>query len=203
MKKFLAAAASICAMSVVAHAADIAPALDQKDWFVKVGGTYVIPDSAGTLPRLGRPVTVGNAFTGSVEAGRFLSDRFSVSLTVGIPPTHDVLVSGVKVGTVTLGAAALDAQFHLINNGPFDLYLGGGVAYNMYVSNTVPFVTGVDSGFAPVLQVGAEYKFANNIGVFADVKKEFFTTTVHHAILGNYQERLDPLAITVGLALHF
>jgi len=206
MKKLLLALSASCALlSGAGHAADIGPVMDTKDWFVKIGGTYVIPNSAGNLPipRLNPPVTVGNAFTGSVEAGRFLNDRFSLSLTIGIPPTHDVMVAGTKVGTVTLGAAALDAQFHLINNGPFDLYVGGGIAYNAYFSNTVPNVTSVDSGFAPVLQVGAEYKVSDTWGVFIDAKKEFFTTTVHHSIFGPFQERLDPLAITAGVAFHF
>jgi len=203
MKKLIAALAlSGAAFAGVAHAADVGPVMDQKDWFVKIGGTFVTPDSAGTLPRLLRPVTVSNAFTGSVEAGRFFGDRFSLSLTAGIPPTHDILVSGAKAGTVTLGAVALDGQFHLINKGPFDLYIGGGLAYNMYFSNTVPGVSSVDSGFAPVLQAGAEYKVSESIGVFVDVKKEFFTTTVHHA-LGPFQERLDPLAVTAGVAFHF
>ncbi len=203
MKKCLAAVASICAVSVSAHADDIAPIVDQKDWFVKLGGTYIMPDSAGTLPRLLRPVTVGNAFTGTIEAGRFFNDRFSLSMTAGIPPTHDVLVSGVKAGTVTLGAFALDGQFHLINQGPLDLYLGGGLAYNIYFSNTVPGVTSVDGGFAPVLQIGVEYEVSSNWGVFVDLKKEFFTATVHHAVLGAYPERLDPLAVTAGVAFHF
>jgi len=203
MKKFLAFLAVSVATSVVAHAADVVPVvMDQKNWFVKIGGTYVAPDSAGTFPRPALPVTVGNAFTGSVEAGRFFNDRFSASLAFGIPPTHDILLGGAKQGTVTLGAAALDAQFHLINNGPFDLYVGGGIAYNMYFSTTVPGMTSVDSGFAPVLQVGAEYKVSSSVGVFVDVKKEFFTTTVH---LGapSFQERIDPLAVTAGLAFHF
>ena len=202
MKKILVAAASIYAMSAVAHAADVAPVMDQKDWFVKLGGTYVVPDSAGTFPFPPVPVTIGNVFTGTVEAGRFINDRFSVSLTAGIPPTHDVFVAGVKKGTVTLGAFALDGQFHLINNGKFDLYMGGGLAYNVYFSNSVPGVSGVDGGFAPVLQVGAEYKVSDTVGVFVDVKKEFFTTTVH---LGgpSFKERLDPLAATVGVAFHF
>ena len=109
MKKLIAAWALSCAaFTGAAHAADVGPVMDQKDWFVKIGGTFVTPDSAGTLPRLLRPVTVSNAFTGSVEAGRFFGDRFSLSLTAGIPPTHDILVSGAKAGTVTLGAVALD-----------------------------------------------------------------------------------------------
>jgi outer membrane protein len=203
MKKILLAlSGSFVFFAGAAHAADIGPVMDTKDWFVKIGGTYVVTDSAGTLPLAGFPVTVGNAFTGSLEAGRFFGDRFSLSLTAGIPPTHDIFVSGVKQGTVTLGAAALDAQFHLINNGPFDLYVGGGIAYNMYFSNTVPGVSSVDSGFAPVLQAGMEYKVSDTWGVFVDAKKEFFSPTVHHA-LGPFQERLDPLAITTGVAFHF
>ena len=112
-------------------------------------------------------------------------------------------VSGVKAGTVTLGAFALDGQFHLTDRaGPFDLYVGGGLAYHVYFSTTVPTISSVDGGFAPVLQIGAEYKVSNSVGIFADVKKEFFTTTVHHA-LGPFQERLDPLVATVGVAFHF
>ncbi len=204
MKKFLPALCASCALFAGhAVAQGDSPMLDQKDWFVKVGGTYVVTDSAGNLPVKGLPsVTVGNAFTGSLEAGRFVSDRFSLSVTAGIPPTHDILVNGAKVGTVTLGAVALDAQFHLINEGPFDLYVGGGLAYNMYVSNTVLNVSSVDSGLAPVLQVGAEYKVSDNLGLFVDAKKEFFTTTVHH-LAGPFQERLNPLAITAGIAFHF
>ena len=203
MKKLIAALAlSGAAFAGVAHANDIGPVMDQKDWFVKIGGTFVAPDSAGTFPRPAVPVTVGNAFTGSVEAGRFFGDRFSLSLTGGIPPTHDVLLNGTKLGTVTLGAFALDGQFHLINQGPFDLYVGGGLAYNIYFSTTILGVSSVDSGFAPVLQAGAEYKVSDSIGIFVDVKKEFFTTTVH---LGTptFKERLDPLAVTAGVAFHF
>jgi len=210
MKKFLPAlCASYALFCRTADAADLGPVMDTKDWFVKIGGTYVVPDSAGNVivgvgaaGPITRPVTIGNAWSGSLEAGRFISDRFSLSLTVGIPPSHDVMVSGTKVGTVTLGAAALDAQFHLINQGPFDLYVGGGLAYNAYFSNTVPGVTSVDGGFAPVLQAGAEYKVSDNWGMFLDLKKEFFTTTVHSAA-PDYRERLDPLAITAGIAFHF
>ena len=207
MKKFLMASAAVFALATAAHAADVVPVvMDQKDWFVKIGGSYVMPDSAGNVLTRGgpAPVTVGNAFTGSIEAGRFFGDRFSVSLTGGIPPTHDVIIGGVKQGTVTLGAFALDGQFHVINNGPLDLYVGGGLAYNIYFSNTVPGVTSVDSGFAPVLQAGVEYKASQTLGIFVDVKKEFFTTTVHTTPAAfSFQERLDPLVVTAGVALHF
>ena len=206
MKKFLALAASFCAMSVVAHAADGAsvPIMAPADWFVKLGGTYVAPNSNGTLAGV-NTVTASNTFTGTIEAGRFLTDRISVSLTAGIPPTHAIIVNGVDTGkTVTLGAFALDAQFHLVNNEKFDAYVGAGLAYNIYFSSTNPAITSIDNGFAPVLQIGAEYKATRNIGLFIDVKKEFYTTKINYtpAIL-SFQERLDPLAITAGVAFHF
>ncbi|MEO9166854.1 MAG: OmpW family outer membrane protein [Aestuariivirga sp.] len=209
MKKFLMASAAVFAMATAAQAADMvaAPVMDQKDWFVKIGGSYVMPDSAGNLPaRLGGvPVTVGNAFTGSVEAGRFFGDRFSVSITAGIPPTHEIFANGVDTGTsLTMGAFSLDGQFHLVNNDKFDAYVGGGLAYNLYFSNTNPRITSADSGFAPVLQAGVEYKASQTIGVFVDVKKEFFTTTINYiAPFPSTQERLDPLVVTAGVAIHF
>ena len=163
-----------------------------------------MPDSNGTLLRAGT-ITAGNAFTGTIEAGRFLTDRFSVSLTAGIPPTHEIFASGVDTHTtLTMGAFALDGQFHLVNNDKFDAYLGGGLAYNVYFSTTNPGITSANSGFAPVLQAGFEYKVNKSFGLFADVKKEFFTTTINYIIPAlSFKERLDPLVVTVGAAFHF
>ncbi|HEY5364747.1 MAG TPA: OmpW family outer membrane protein [Aestuariivirga sp.] len=209
MKKFLVAGASICAMSVAAHAADVVPVvMDPKDWFVKIGGSYVMPDSNGTLLFGGRiPVTVtaGNAFTGSIEAGRFLNDRFSVSLSAGIPPSHEIFINGVdQNSTLTMGAFAVDGQFHLVNSDKFDAYVGGGLAYNVYFSTTNPGITSANNGFAPVLQAGVEYKANNTFGLFVDVKKEFFTTTINYIVPAlSFQERLDPLVVTAGVAVHF
>ena len=211
MKKFLMLSAAAYAMTIAAHAADVAPVvMDQKDWFVKIGGSYVMPDSNGTLglpPRFGGPqtITVGNAFTGTVEAGRFFTDRFSVSLTGGIPPTHEIFSNGVDTGTTfTMGAFALDAQFHLVNNDKFDAYIGGGIAYNIYFSSTNPGITSANNGFAPILQAGAEYKINKSFGIFADVKKEFFSTTINYVVPAfSFQGRLDPLVVTAGLAFHF
>ena len=206
MKKFLMASAAIFTLATASQAADVAPApvLAPANWFVKIGGTYVMPDSNGTLAGV-NTITAGNTFTGTVEAGRFLTDRISVSLSGGIPPTHAIIRNGTDTGkTVTLGAFALDAQFHLVNNDKFDAYVGAGVAYNIYFSSTNPAITSVDNGFAPVLQIGAEYKATKNIGLFVDVKKEFFTTRINYtpAFL-SFQERLDPLAVTAGVAFHF
>ena len=206
MKNFLIATASICAMSVAAHAADVVPVvMDPKDWFVKVGGSYVMPSSAGTVPLFGTSITAGNAFTGSIEAGRFFGDRFSVSLTAGIPPAHEIFANGVDTGTtLTMGAFALDGQFHLVNTDKFDAYLGGGLAYNVYFSTTNPGIASASNGFAPVLQAGVEYKANQTLGLFVDVKKEFFTTTINEVVpVLSFQERLDPLVVTAGVAVHF
>ena len=208
MKKLLTIAASMFTLTATVFAADLAPeavpVMAPADWFLKLGATYVAPDSNGTLRGV-NTVTAGTAFTGTVEAGRFFTNRFSVSLTAGIPPTQAIIVNGVDTGkTVTLGAFSLGGQFHLINNDQFDLYAGGGLAYNVYFSTTNPAITSIDNGFAPVLQVGAEYKATKNFGLFVDVKKEFYTTRINYtpAIL-SFQERLDPLVVTAGVAIHF
>ncbi|MEO9166801.1 MAG: OmpW family outer membrane protein [Aestuariivirga sp.] len=206
MKKFLMATAAVFALATTAHAADVAPAptLPPADWFVKIGGSYVMPDSNGLLGGA-FTITAGNAFTGSIEAGRFISDRFSVSITAGIPPTHEIFANGTDTTkTLTMGAFALDGQFHLVNNDKFDAYVGGGLAYNVYFSSTNPLITSADNGFAPVLQAGVEYKASQTLGIFVDVKKEFFTTTINYTpAVASFKERLDPLVVSAGVAIHF
>jgi outer membrane protein W len=205
MKKFLAALAGTTAfLASQSFAADMGPVMAQKDWFVKLGATYVMPDSTNVVPAVpANAIKISNAITGSVEVGRYLTDRISVSLAAGYPPTHDILSFGIKQGTVTMGAVALDAQFHLLDRGPVDIYVGGGLAYNIPFGISAPPLTRVDGGFAPVLQVGIEYAATEQMGVFLDVKKEFFTTQTYVGNAPFIKERLDPLAVTAGIAFHF
>lgn len=206
MNRILVTLAAACAFSSMAKAADVSPVVTPAaDWFVKIGGTYVVPNSASS--GLGaNNITAGNAVTASIEAGRFLTDRFSISLTGGIPPTHEIFLNGGDTGGhVTLGAFAVDGQFHLVNNDRFDAYVGGGLAYNIYFSNTVTVpapINSIDDGFAPVLQAGVEFKASQHLGVFVDAKKEFYSTTVH-TTGPTFTERLDPLVVTAGVAFHF
>ena len=76
MKKLLMASAVVFATSVAAHAADVVPVvMDPKDWFVKLGASYVMPDSNGGFTTRAGPnvFTAANTFTGSIEAGRFFT----------------------------------------------------------------------------------------------------------------------------------
>jgi len=203
MKKLLGAIAlATTALVGTAHAAD-APYLPMKMWFVKLGAIYVVPESGGGAGVLPANVTAGNAATVTIEAGRFITNNISVSVTGGAPPTHEIYLGGADTGSsVTLGAFALDAQFHLINNDKFDAYVGAGIAYNIYFSDTSPVITSIDNGFAPVLQAGVEYKATDTFGIFADVKKEFYSATTH-TVAGTFSEKLDPWVFTAGVAFHF
>ena len=216
MKKFLAASAlALAGFSGQAHAAD-APVLAPDEWFLKVGVSGVIFDSSlssTNQTRLISGASVTNNITGTIEAGRYLTDGFAIAVAAGIPPTNDlhatILGTDTLIGSATYGSLMALAQYHFNRGGQISPYLGAGIAYNVTFATSPNFpVTSlsIDNGFAPVLQAGVDFKVADHISLFADVKKEFYTA--HASTIGglpptsNYV-RLDPWIVTAGVGFSF
>jgi len=212
MKKLLGSIAlATTALAGTAHAADVSY-MPQDAWFVHAGVTGVLFDSSlnsTTVPgNTGAYVT--NNITGTLEAGRYIQGGFAVALSAGIPPTNELhaLFPGptdVQIGTATYGSIMALAQYHFNRSGQFSPYLGAGVAYNVTFSTTAlaPATTvSIDNGFAPVLQAGVDFKVSDHFTVFGDVKKEFYSTTVH-TNLGNANVKLDPWIVSAGIGFTF
>ncbi|MBG1232107.1 OmpW/AlkL family protein [Aestuariivirga litoralis] len=208
MKKILGAMALFTALSSQAHAAD--------DWFVHLGVTGVLFNSS--LKSTNTPYTgayVTNNITGTVEVGRYLTDGFAFALSAGIPPTnelHGTAGGGAvdrRTGNATYGSVMALAQYHFNRDGQFSPYIGAGLAYNITFSTAPNPAAGVtalsiDNGFAPVVQAGVDYKVSNNISVFADVKKEFYSTTAHFNNGPGYATvQLDPWIVSAGIGFTF
>jgi len=216
MKKLIAALAlSGAAFAGVAHAADVGPVMEPKDWFVHVGAAGVFYDPGFNTPpaRLAAfnpGLQLGNNITGVVEAGRYFSDQFSLSIAAGIPPTTDITLTGVPAavanpGSVTFGSFILGGQFHFNTEGQIRPYLGAGVAYNVVFSTTPKApnaVLNIDNGFGAVLQAGAEADVAKNVGVFVDVKKMFASANVTTSI-GPSNAHFNPWIISAGVSFRF
>ncbi len=199
MKKLMMILAATTVMSAAALAGD-------GKTFVHVGGAGVLFNSG--LVKANNPgvtaASVTDNLTVTVEAGRYLTDNFSLSLAAGFPPTNDLLTNGAKSGTATYGSVIAGGQYHITSLGSFQPYVGAGLAYNITFSTSK--LAGadivIDNGFAPVLQIGAEMPVNNNLGVFVDVKKMFYTAHVTKGALIE-DVRLDPWIISAGLAVRF
>ena len=215
MKKLLAFGASFCALAVAAHAADLAPVtMDTSKWFVHLGAAGVFFDSHAnsTTPALlpAQDVIVTDNITPTIEIGRYVTDRVSFSLSAGLPPTNELwgTFNGnkiAKIGTVNYGSVIAAAQYHFGIDSRFKPYVGAGVGYNITLSASpsAPFPSlSVDNSIGAVLQAGTEFDFSQNVGVFADVKKMFASTTAH-AGPATVNERLNPWIVSAGVNFRF
>jgi len=224
MKKFMMASAAVCAMTVAAHAADVAPVvMDQKDWFVKVGvsGIFFEPSlsnvTVGGGPFAGGAANIGNNVTGSIELGRFITKNIALTVEGGIPPTTTFTGAGTfaplgTVATATYGFAAAGVELHPIRDGQLDPYIDGGVAYNILFSYTPgPAVANlsIPNSFGGYVGAGVGMKLKDNWGMYVSAKQFFLSTNISGNIIPlggapvTATAQLNPFVVSAGLSYNF
>ena len=224
MKKFIMASAAVYAMTVAAHAADVAPVvMDQKDWFVKVGVSGIFFEPAlnnmtvGGAPFAGGGANIASNVTGSLELGRFITKNVALTIEGGIPPTTTFTGTGTfaalgTVATATYGFAAAGVELHPFRDGQFDPYIDGGLAYNILFSYTPgPGVTNlsIPNSLGGYVGAGLGMKLKDNWGMYVSAKQFFLSTNISGnlpgfggaAVAGSAQ--LNPFVVSAGLSYNF
>jgi outer membrane protein len=186
--------------------------------FAHLGGALVKQADDGELFVNGAPLA-GAGFTTEVgttltlEGGLFLRDGFAVAASAMIPVTTPNIAAGTiegmgNLGDETVGFYAVTAQYHLGIHDVVTPYVGAGLAY-MHVFDTRDGVVtdlAVASAFGTVLQAGVDVALTDNIGVFADLKKYFISTTASGSLGGvpiTANARVDPLVVSTGIGVDF
>lgn len=186
--------------------------------FAHVGLGYVKQADSATLYMLGTPVpgagfsTEGRMIT-TIEGGLFLKGGFAIAASGTSPMTTPNMATGTisafgNLGDETASFYSLTAQYHLALTDRFTPYVGAGASY-MHVHNTVDgAVSGmhVDDAVGTVIQAGVDFAVTDNIGVFADVKRYFISTSASGTLLGNAitaDARVDPWIVSSGLSIGF
>jgi outer membrane protein len=186
--------------------------------YVHIGASVVKQQDEATLQVLGTPVAGAGfqtqpGYTGSVEAGFFLRDGLGIAASAMWPTTTPNIATGTiaglgNLGDETVGFYSATAQYHIALTDELSVYAGAGVGY-MHVFDTVDgAVTDmqVASALGTVVQAGVDYRIADNIGVFADVKKYFISTTASGTLGGaaiTADARVDPWVVTSGIGIGF
>lgn len=207
-----------------AQSLDEGPASEEKAprFFLRGGPAFATFDASASVEAGGAHVPGGDAKvknnTGvAFEGGYFFLPNWSVSLTIGVPPTARIegagtLASAGKLGTASYGPGALGIQFHPSRKGPFQPYIGGGIDYTLvyHVRGDAIRNLHVTDGYGPFAQAGAEYMLDRKFGVFVDVKKVWVAVDARGAIdtpQGSTPVRsrlnLDPLIANAGVSWHF
>jgi outer membrane protein len=149
----------------------------------------------------------------SFEAGFYLRGGFAVAVSGTAPMTTTNIAAGTltgygDLGDETDGYYSLTGQYHLPLNSWIVPYVGAGLGY-MQVFGTRDGVISnfqANSAGGAVLQAGVDVGLTDHVGVFADVKRYFISTTASGNLgpdVVKAQARVDPWVISSGISLTF
>jgi outer membrane protein len=205
----------IAAFVQPAMAEDFAP--KKGDLALRAGPGLASFDSSADLQLMGTAlpgadVKTDTNYTGTFEVDYFLTRRFSVSLTAGIPPESQIDGSGTlaavgRLANVRYGLGSLLGKAHF-GAGRVQPFVGAGVGYftAFKIKNVGLADLKVDDSYGPALQIGTDIMLTPKIGVHFSVAKAWMKTDGTGSFLGlpaSARITLDPLIVQSGIAFRF
>jgi outer membrane protein len=193
-------------------------AFDFKRFYIHAGPAGLLYSEGAKMRAAGTPipgadVRIPNSLTFAIEAGYFFTPNFAVGFAGGFPPLVKVEAKGSINGLGTLGKVAggptaLTAQYHFTGMGNFQPYVGVGPSLMIIFRDQDGVVTDLktDHALGVAAQVGFNYMFNENWGVFFDAKKVYLRAKT----AGNLGPApikatvtLDPLVLHTGVTYRF
>jgi len=209
MKKMMCLAMTAASLFAIAPSALAASG----DMMVRMRAIQVMPDEAGTPTLVGGDAKISNSSVPEVDISYFVTNNFAMELVLATT-THEVSVynstgpATLDLGDVSLLPPTLLAQYHH-EMGSFKPYVGAGINYTMFYgenSGAMKEVT-YDNSFGYALQVGADYKMADNIYFNVDVKKLKLSTDLTATTYGDVKVTadvdIDPYIVGLGVGFRF
>jgi outer membrane protein len=139
--------------------ANTAMAMDQGDWLIRAGASYIDPKSNNH-----EIVSVDSATSFTFNVSYFMTEAWAVELLAAWPFKHDLeLKDGTEIGDTKHLPPTLSIQYHWAPNSVFQPYVGVGLNFTTFFSEDLygP-LEGVD------LDLGNSWGLAGEIG--ADIK---------------------------------
>jgi outer membrane protein len=228
MKKALIALSTLMATVALgalapAQAADLpakayykAPVVEEwNPWMVRLRVLGVIPENGGHVDQVpGSSLKTSDQVIPELDISYFFTKNIAAELVLGVTKHHvtgDGALAGVDVGKAWLLPPTLTLQYHFTELGAFKPYVGAGVNYTWFFSQSAGGTTVTNShlhdSFAPVVQVGFDYMIDKHWGWNVDVKKLWLrpgwdgTLASGAAITGKVN--LDPWLIGTGITYKF
>lgn len=214
VKRTLAGAAAAVALAVGAPA----EALEQGDWFGRVGVSHVAPDAdSDTTPNVaGGKVDVDNDTQLSFTVGYMLTPNWAVELLGALPFEHDITGEGslAALGTIgTIGSTkhlppTLSLQYHFAPRASLRPYAGVGINYTMFFDEEH---TGLLAGES--LKLDDSWGIALQAGMDIDITRDWFAnldlrwidieTEATSSAAGTFDVEIDPWVVSVAIGRTF
>ncbi len=228
----LVLAAGLSGFAAAGSAADLpaaapytkAPAVEAwNPWMIRLRALGVLTRNSGSVDQVpGSGVKVSDAVVPELDISYFFTRNIAAELILGAT-RHDVTGTGVPatagldVGKAWLLPPTLTLQYHFTELGAFKPYIGGGVNYTVFFSqsagnafnNAGTIITSSDlhNTAAPVAQIGFDYMIDQHIGVNVDIKKIWlrpdWSGTIAGVVPVTGKVNLDPWLIGTGITYKF
>jgi outer membrane protein len=219
----LALVAGLTGFTVAAAAADLpakafykAPAVDAwNPWMIRLRALGVITDDSGHVDQVaGSGLKTSDQVVPELDISYFFTKNIAAEVILGVTKHHVTgtgAIDGLDVGKAWLLPPTLTLQYHFTNFGAFKPYVGAGVNYTFFFSQSAAGGTVTDSHLhdtaAPVAQVGFDYMISKNWGWNVDVKKIWLRPSWNGTVAGvlpvTGKVNLDPWLIGTGITYKF
>ncbi|MFC1696114.1 OmpW family protein [Pseudomonadota bacterium] len=147
---------ALCAAVFLSTAAvGTANAMDQGDWLVRAGASYINPKSDNS-----DIVSVDSATGFTINFTYMMTEAWAVEVLAAWPYKHDIeLLDGTKVASTKHLPPTVSLQYHWAPNSSFQPYVGVGLNYtNFFDEKTMGALEGVD------LSLGGSWGLAGEVG---------------------------------------
>ncbi|MDB5617223.1 OmpW family protein [Tardiphaga sp.] len=217
-------ATAITGIATTAYAADLfarapyykAPAVEAwNPWMIRLRVLGVLPEKGGSVDQVaGSSLRTSDQVVPELDISYFFTRNIAAEVILGVTRHHvtgaDAL-AGVDVGKAWLLPPTLTLQYHFTDFGAFKPYVGAGVNYTWFFSQSAGGTTVTNShlhdSFAPVVQFGFDYMIDKHWGWNVDVKKIWLRPEWDGALAGGTpitgKVKLDPWLIGTGITYKF
>jgi outer membrane protein len=209
---FLTAAPAVAADVSTPAAPEAAAA--HNPWQVRVRALGVITEDEGNVDGIpGSDLSYSDTITPELDISYYFTPNIAAELVLGTTYANvhtDGSIAGLgKVGKTWVLPPTLTLQYHFTDFGAFQPYVGAGVNYTMFYSQSdAGAFTNMDieDTFGAALQVGFDYMIDDHWGFNLDAKKLFLEAD-WTADLGDTKlsgtAKLNPWLIGTGVTYRF
>lgn len=178
---------------------------------VRMRALGVIPDENGKPSVVGGKVNLNNDSVPELDFSYFFTENFALELILATT-THKASAKNSSAGNLNLGDISLLpptllAQYHK-EFGNFKPYVGAGLNYTIFYGGDSGDADSVkyDNSVGYALQIGTDYKIAENVYLNFDIKKLYLDTEVRVKYAGTKvkaQVDIDPWLVGLGIGYRF
>lgn len=174
-------------------------------WLIRLRATYMLNDNTNDPSLSLGQIEAKDRWIPEIDVSYFFTDNIAAELVLTWPQKIDVSLNGTDIGSLKALPPTLLVQYHFIPNGTIRPYVGAGINYTYFSSQSFSIngVSTSNSSWGPALQAGVDFKIAPKWYINADVKYVWMDTEVklNGATLTTVD--INPWLLSLGVGYRF